>query len=160
MQGRRVRKSTAESGDSSEVHAGIPSFISILHGRPFMSGMETVAQPSLTKCRKVGKANRWVPSCFWRPFFGDLFWESAKVSHKRAFALSTPEKRQLDMAEMLQKPVFALPRCQPISVNTLLCDTLGLAACTFCHFSMADCVKPSPPSISPRFEGIGGLRVN
>ena len=28
---------------------------------------------------------------------------------------------------MLQKPVFALPGCQPISVNTLLCDTLGLA---------------------------------
>ena len=31
------------------------------------------------------------------------------------------------MAHMLQKPVFALPGCQPISVNTFLCDTLGLA---------------------------------
>ena len=34
---------------------------------------------------------------------------------------------QLDMAKMLQKPMFALPGCQRISVNTLLCDTLGLA---------------------------------
>ena len=31
------------------------------------------------------------------------------------------------MAQMLQKPVFALPGCQHMSVNTLLCDTLGLA---------------------------------
>ena len=31
------------------------------------------------------------------------------------------------MAKMLQKPVFALPGCQPTSVKTLLCDTLGLA---------------------------------
>ena len=31
------------------------------------------------------------------------------------------------MARMLQKPVFALPGCQQISVNTLWCDTLGLA---------------------------------
>ena len=31
------------------------------------------------------------------------------------------------MAQMLQKPVFALPGCQRMSVNTLLCDTLGLA---------------------------------
>ena len=28
---------------------------------------------------------------------------------------------------MVQKPVFALPGCQRTSVNTLLCDTLGLA---------------------------------
>ena len=28
---------------------------------------------------------------------------------------------------MLQKPVFALPGCQRVSVNTLLCDTLALA---------------------------------
>ena len=54
-------------------------------------------------------------------------WESAKVSHKRVFALLTPEKPQPETAKMLQKPVFALPGCQPISVNTLLCDTLGLA---------------------------------
>ena len=54
-------------------------------------------------------------------------WESAKVLHKRAFALLTPEKPQLEMANMLQKPVFALPGCQPIDVNTLLCDALGLA---------------------------------
>ena len=31
------------------------------------------------------------------------------------------------MAQMLRKPVFALPGCQQMSVNTLLCDTLGLA---------------------------------
>ena len=31
------------------------------------------------------------------------------------------------MAQMLRKPVFALPGCQRTSVNTLLCDTLGLA---------------------------------
>ena len=48
-------------------------------------------------------------------------------SHKRVFALLTPEIRNWKMAEMLQKPVFALPGCQRTSVNTLLCDTLGLA---------------------------------
>ena len=32
------------------------------------------------------------------------------------------------MAQMLQKQVFALPGCQRMSVNNLLCDTLGLAA--------------------------------
>ena len=41
--------------------------------------------------------------------------------------LLTPEKPQLEMAKMLQKPVFALQGCQLVSVNTLLCDTLGLA---------------------------------
>ena len=54
-------------------------------------------------------------------------WESAKVSHKRVFALLTPEIHNYEMAQMLQKPVFALPGCQRMSVNTLLCDTLGLA---------------------------------
>ena len=38
--------------------------------------------------------------------------ESGKVSHKRVFAL--------------QQPAFVLPGCEPISVNTLLCDNLGL----------------------------------
>ena len=33
----------------------------------------------------------------------------------------------LEMAQMLQKAVFALPGCREMSVNTLLCDTLGLA---------------------------------
>ena len=32
---------------------------------------------------------------------------------------------------MLQKPVFALPGCQRMSVNTLLCDTLALADALF-----------------------------
>ena len=49
------------------------------------------------------------------------------MSHKRAFALLTPEIRSWKIAQMLQKPVFALPGCQRMSVNTLLCDTLGLA---------------------------------
>ena len=89
---------------------------------------------------------------FWGPFSGLLFWslfllfslllilqvclclcvwESAKVSHKRVFALLTPEIHSCEMAQMLQKPVFALPGCQRMSVNTLLCDTLALAECLF-----------------------------
>ena len=44
-------------------------------------------------------------------------WCSAKVSHKTVFALSTPEKPQLEMVKMLQNPVLALPGCQQISVN-------------------------------------------
>ena len=36
-----------------------------------------------------------------------------------------PEIRSKRMAQTLQKPVFALPGCQRMSVNTL--DTLGLA---------------------------------
>ena len=55
------------------------------------------------------------------------FWESAKVSHKRVFALLTPEIHSYEMAQMQLKPVFALPGCQRMSVNTLLCDTLALA---------------------------------
>ena len=54
-------------------------------------------------------------------------WESTKVSHKRVFALLMPEIHSFEMAQMLQKPVFALPGCQRMSVNILLCDTLGLA---------------------------------
>ena len=54
-------------------------------------------------------------------------WESAKVSHKRVFALMTPEIHSHQMVQMLQKPAFALPGCQQMSVNTLLCNTLGLA---------------------------------
>ena len=61
----------------------------------------------------------------WRPFAP--FWESAKVSHKSVFTLLTPEIHSYEMAQMLQKPVFALPGCQRMSVNTLLCDTLALA---------------------------------
>ena len=34
---------------------------------------------------------------------------------------------QLEMAQVLQTPVFALPGCQRMSVNSRLCDTLGLA---------------------------------
>ena len=35
-------------------------------------------------------------------------------------------RKPAEMAKVLQKPVFALPGCQPISVNTRSCDTLGL----------------------------------
>ena len=56
-----------------------------------------------------------------------VIWDSAKVSHKRVFAPLTPEIHSYEMAQVLQKPVFALPGCQRTSVNTLLCDTLALA---------------------------------
>ena len=69
-----------------------------------------------------------------------LFWESAKVSHKRVFALLTPEIHSYEMAQMLQKPVFALPGCQRTSVNTLLCDTLALA--DFCLRLLAFACAP------------------
>ena len=59
--------------------------------------------------------------------FQARIWVSAKVSHKRVFALLTPEIHSYEMAQTLQKPVFALPGCQQMSVNTLLCDTLALA---------------------------------
>ena len=50
-----------------------------------------------------------------------IWWENAKVSHKRVFAPWAPEKPKLEIAKMLEKrfkPVFALPGCQLISVNT------------------------------------------
>ena len=49
------------------------------------------------------------------------------VLHKRVFALLRGEKLQLKMAKVLQKPMFALPACQLINVNTGLCDTSGVA---------------------------------
>ena len=67
-------------------------------------------------CRRLAKTT-WENSC----------WESAKVSHKRAFALLTPEEAPLDMAKMLQKASVRAPSCQRMSANTLLCDTLALA---------------------------------
>ena len=45
-------------------------------------------------------------------------WESAKAG-VRAIGY--------EMAQMLQNPVFELLGCQRMSVNTLLCDALGLA---------------------------------
>ena len=38
-----------------------------------------------------------------------------------------PENPQLEMAKILKRSVVALPGRQPISVNTFLCDTWGLA---------------------------------
>ena len=40
------------------------------------------------------------------------------------FALLTPEIHSYETAQMLQKPVFALPGCQRMSVNTLSCVIL------------------------------------
>ena len=50
-----------------------------------------------------------------------------KVPHKKVFPLSTPEIHSQKWLKRCQKPVFALPGCQRMSVNTLLCDTLALA---------------------------------
>ena len=36
-------------------------------------------------------------------------WESAKVSHKRVFALLTPEIHSYEMAQTLQKPSVRAP---------------------------------------------------
>ena len=52
--------------------------------------------------------------------------ERQSIAHKRVFARLAPEKPQLETAKLLQKPLFALPDCQPISVNTVLCDALGV----------------------------------
>ena len=67
------------------------------------------------------------------------------MSHKRVFALLTPEKLQLKTAKCCKKPMFALPGGQPISVNTLLCDTSGLPFALFCallHSFACFCVRP------------------
>ena len=45
------------------------------------------------------------------------YWESAKVSHKRVFALLTPEIRGHEMAQMLQKPAFAGVRAPGLSAD-------------------------------------------
>ena len=52
--------------------------------------------------------------------------ERRSIAQKGVRAIDA-RSSQLEMGKMLQKPVFALPGCQPISVNTLVCDTLGLA---------------------------------
>ena len=46
---------------------------------------------------------------------------------QKCFRATDARNLQLKMAQMLRKTVFALPGCQQMSVNTLLCDTLGLA---------------------------------
>ena len=56
--------------------------------------------------------------------------DAQKAQESRNIHL-TPEIRSSKMAQMLQKAVFALPGCQRMSVNTLLCDTLGLADICF-----------------------------
>ena len=52
--------------------------------------------------------------------------ERQSIAQKGVRAIDA-RNSQLEMAQVLQKPVFALPGCQQMSVNTLLCDTLALA---------------------------------
>ena len=52
--------------------------------------------------------------------------ERQSVTQKGVRAVDARDS-QLEMARMLQQPVSAIPGCQPISVNTLLRDALGLA---------------------------------
>ena len=86
------------------------------------------SQKGQKKTKKEGQVQIGKPPRLKPPRLAALeLWESAKVSHKRVFALLTPENPHLGMAQMLQKPMSALPGCQQMSVNTLLCDTLGLA---------------------------------
>ena len=94
----------------------------------FGGGGGLVKNQSLWQIAKDG-FTKTLLSLFFQGFLSGkwILWEDAKVSHKRVFALLTPEIRSKKMAQMLQKPVFALPGCQRMSVNTLLCDTLGPA---------------------------------
>ena len=66
-------------------------------------------------------------------------WESAKVSHKRVFALLTPEIHSYEWLKSCQKAVFALPGCQRMSVSTLLCDALALADASADNILASDC---------------------
>ena len=50
--------------------------------------------------------------------------ERQSIAQKGVRAIDA-RNSQLETAQVLQKPVFALPGCQRRSVNTLLCDTLG-----------------------------------
>ena len=54
---------------------------------------------------------------------------------------------QPEIARVLQKPLFALPGCQQISVNTLVCDTLGLAELQ-CH-AMSPSISGIPILLQP-----------
>ena len=61
--------------------------------------------------------------------------------------LLTPEKPQLEMVKMLQKPVFVLPGCQPISVNTFCVVLWGwLKHLLRTLFSSVDFSKDFKPS--------------
>ena len=53
-------------------------------------------------------------------------WSEPWFSEKGVHAVEA-RNSQLEMAQVLQKPVFALPGCQQMSVNTLLRDISGLA---------------------------------
>ena len=52
--------------------------------------------------------------------------ERQSIAQKGVRAIDA-RNSQLEMAQTLQKPVFALPGCHRTSASTLLCDTLGLA---------------------------------
>ena len=57
-----------------------------------------------------------------------IFFPHQSIAQKDVRAIDA-QNSQPQIAQVLQKPVFALPDCQRMSVNTLLCDTLGLAEC-------------------------------
>ena len=52
--------------------------------------------------------------------------ERQSIAQKGVRAIDA-RNSQLDMAQMLQNRMVVLPGCQRMSVNTFLCDTLGLA---------------------------------
>ena len=69
-------------------------------------------------------ANRWRSSIALFKSQCSIAWEIAKVSRKGVLALLTPKILQLQMAQVLQKPVFTLAGCQQMTANTRLCDIL------------------------------------
>ena len=81
--------------------------------------------------------------------FGPSVGEHQSIALKGVRAIDA-RNSQLEMAQMLQKPVFALPGCQRMNVNTLLCDTLGLAD------SGADLARSESYCKMPRSAAPGG----
>ena len=66
--------------------------------------------------------------------FSELAANTVLGERQRVFVLLTPKIDSYEMAQMLEKKtVLALPGCQRMSVNTLLCDTLGLAQIFPCN---------------------------
>ena len=82
-------------------------------------------------------------------------WESAKyIAQKGVRAIDARNSQLENDSNAAKKTVFALPGSQRMSVNTLLCDTLGPAAKTasFCRKMTGREVTRSQISI-PIFHG-------
>ena len=74
--------------------------------------------------------------------FGTIFHEfspSPTPSKTQILLILSFRRLWYEMAQMLQKPVFALPGCQRMSVNSLFCDTLGLAETRYLHVFLYMC---------------------